>query len=74
MYARPAIEGTEAHAHPSHAIRAYTAATNEDIFSTQYAVRSTQKYRKQRVFGGPGRAAVLNFLQQSGKSWRVVDS
>ena len=23
---------------PSHAIRAYTAATNEDIFSTQYAV------------------------------------
>ena len=33
------IEGTEAHAHPSHAIRAYTAATNEDIFSPQYAVR-----------------------------------
>ena len=26
----------------SHAIRAYTAATNEDICSTQYAVRSTQ--------------------------------
>ena len=26
--------------HPSRAIRAYTAATNEDIFSTQYAVRS----------------------------------
>ena len=30
-----------AHATPSRAIRAYTAATNEDIFSTQYAVRST---------------------------------
>jgi len=29
-----------AHATPSRAIRAYTAATNEDIFSTQYAVRS----------------------------------
>ena len=26
--------------HPSHAIRAYKAPTNEDIFSTQYAVRS----------------------------------
>ena len=34
--------GYRGHAHPSHAIRAYTAATNEDIFSTQYAVRSTQ--------------------------------
>ena len=36
------VERTEAHVHPrpSHAIRAYTAATNEDIFSTQYA-RST---------------------------------
>ena len=32
--------GTEAHAHPSRAIRAHTAATNEDIFSTQYAVRN----------------------------------
>ena len=29
------IEGTEAHAHPSRAIRAYTAPTNEDI---RYAV------------------------------------
>ena len=29
------FEGTEAHAHPSCAIRAYTAPTNEDIFSTQ---------------------------------------
>ena len=29
------------YAHPSHAIRAYTAPTNEDIFSTQYAVRSS---------------------------------
>ena len=36
------IEGTEAHGHPSHAIRAYTAPTNEDIFSTQYAVRGQQ--------------------------------
>ena len=35
------IEGTEAHAHPSHAIRAYTAATNEDVFSTRDAARST---------------------------------
>ena len=33
-------KGTEAHAHPSHAIRAYTAPTNEDIFSTLYAVRA----------------------------------
>ena len=32
-------EKHEAHAHPSHAIRAYTEPTNEDIFSTQYAVR-----------------------------------
>ena len=30
------IEGTEAHAHPSRAIRANTAPTNVDIFSTQY--------------------------------------
>ena len=27
------------YAHPSRAIRAYTAPTNKDIFSTQYAVR-----------------------------------
>ena len=33
-------QGAEAHAHPSRAIRAYTAATNEDIFSTQYAIRA----------------------------------
>ena len=35
-----AVRRTEARAHPSHGIRAYTAATNEDIFTkysgTQY--------------------------------------
>jgi len=31
------IEGAEANAHPSRAIRACTAATNECIFSTQHA-------------------------------------
>ena len=40
MTARQQIEGTEAHAHPSRTIRAYTAAINEYIFSTQYAVSS----------------------------------
>ena len=33
-------EGIREMASESHTIRAYTAATNEDTFSTQYAVRS----------------------------------
>ena len=33
-------EGAEAHAHPSHAIGACTAPTNEDVFSAQHAARS----------------------------------
>ena len=37
------------HAHPSRAIRAYTAPTNEDIFSTQYAVSS--KLSKTQTMG-----------------------
>ena len=35
-------EGIREMASESHTIRAYTAATNEDTFSTQYAVRNTQ--------------------------------
>ena len=46
------IEGTEAHAHPSHAIRAYNAPTNEDILvrsRTQYAPPEPHHYRNYSV-------------------------
>ena len=41
-------------AHPSHAIRAYTAPTNEDIFSTQYAVRRYSMHDQAPMGMPPG--------------------
>ena len=52
------IEGTETHAHPSRAIRAYIAALTEYIFSflmsTQYAVRRRVKILRALTIRVPG--------------------
>ena len=54
-----------AHAHPSRAIRAYTAPTNEDVFSSQYAVRR-QAAVAAGLVGGVGERASRRWQSQDG--------